>query len=331
MTNFVNRPRRLVLSGLSALALSAGTLFATGVASPAQADGHAFPEKDISYIIPFGPGGESDITARFQQEAFPDMFGKQLVISYKPGGGGAVGWSQLNDQPADGYTVMGMNLPHIIVKPMEKEVGFKTEDLKIAYIFHYTPDALVVRGDSEFQSLQDLIDFAKENPGKTTLSGSGKASANHLAQVSFDKLAGVQTTYIPFKGTGASVTALKGNQVTAAWGYSTVAAKHPDTRLLAVAMEERHPNFPDVPTFKELGFDMVSGAYRGVAVPTATPDKIVQKLSDMIGQINADPAFQKKMIDGGFALTDISHDKVDAFMEERRKEYEAAAKAAGII
>src|SRR3546814_1781771 len=97
---------------------------------------------------------------------------------------------------------MGVNLPHIIVQPMEKDVGYKTDDLTIVYMFHYTPDALVVHKDSEFKTLQDLVDYAKENPGKVTLSGSGKATSNHLAQVMFDRLAGVKTTYVPFKGTG---------------------------------------------------------------------------------------------------------------------------------
>src|SRR3546814_18835007 len=97
-------------------------------------------------------------------------------------------------------------------------------------------------------------------------------SSDLLAQVMFDRLAGVKTTYVPFKGTGAAVTALLGKQVAAEWGYTSVGASHRDqVRMLAVAMDERHPQFPDVPTFKELGIDMSSGAYRGVAVPESTP------------------------------------------------------------
>ena len=107
----------------------------------------------------------------------------------------------------------------------------------------------------------------------------------------YDKLAGIKTTYIPFKGTGASVTALLGKQVKAQWGYTPVAAKYERTRLLAVAMEKRHPRFPDVPTFKELGFDFVSGAYRGIAVPSSTPEDIRKKLSKIIDEINNDPEF----------------------------------------
>src|SRR3546814_5533465 len=89
------------------------------------------PEKPVNYIIPFGPGGESDITARHQQAFYSKKFDQELVIEYKPGGGGAVGWSRLNDYKGDGYTWMGVNLPHIIVQPMEKDVGYKNDELTI--------------------------------------------------------------------------------------------------------------------------------------------------------------------------------------------------------
>jgi len=311
---------------LAAVTVAAGFT----LAAPACAD--EYPSKAISYIIPFGPGGESDISARHQQPYFKEMFGQDLVISYKPGGGGAVGWSQLNSMPADGYTMMGINLPHIILKPLQKDVGFKTEDIDGFFMFHYTPDALVVKSDSKFKSVQDLIDFAKENSGKVTFSGSGKGSANHLAQVTFDKLAGIKTTYVAFKGTGASVQALLGDQVSAQWGYTSVGATHADkVRLLAVAMEERHPSFPDVPTFKELGMNFVSGAYRGIAVPKGTPDDIKKKLSDAIGKVNANPDFRKKMEADGFALLDVPADKYKAFIDEKTPGYVEAAKEAGAL
>ena len=291
-----------------------------------------YPTKPLNYIIPFGPGGESDITARHQQSFFKDKFGQDLVISYKPGGGGAVGWSQLNSTKGDGYTIMGINLPHIIVKPMQKEVGFKTDEITGVYMFHYTPDALVVRADSEFKTLQDVIDYAKANPGKLTLSGSGKGTANHLAQIQFDDMAGIKTTYVAFKGTGKAVAALLGDQVKAEWGYTSVGAKHEGkVRRLAVAMEERHPKFPDVPTFKELGFDLVSGAYRGIAVPKSTPEEIRLKLSKMIADINADPEFRKRMENDGMALLDVDYAGMQAFMDEKKAVYGKAARDAGVV
>ncbi|WP_394690393.1 tripartite tricarboxylate transporter substrate binding protein [Hoeflea sp.] len=305
---------------------------ASAISLAAATGAMAFPDKPIEYIIPFGPGGESDISARFQQPFFKDKFGQDLVVSYKPGGGGAVGWAQLNSMAGDGYTIMGINLPHIVIKPAQKDVGFTTADINAFFMFHYTPDAIVVTADSPYQTLADLIADAKANPGALTMSGSGKATANHLAQIRFDEMAGIKTTYVPFKGTGASTTANLGKQVKAQWGYSTVGAAQGDAvRMLAVAMEERHPLFPDVPTFKELGFDMVGGAYRGMAVPKDTPAEIVKALSDAFAAVNADEAFRKQMLDGGFALLDVDAAGMAEFMKARSEEYIAAATAAGLL
>ena len=292
----------------------------------------AFPERSIEYIIPFSPGGESDITARLQQPFFKKMFGQELVITYRPGLGGAAGWAGLNKMKGDGYTIMGVNLPHIVLQPAQSDVGYKTGDIATVYWFHYTPDAIVVKADSPFKTLDDLIKFAKANPGKLTFSGTGKDTANHLAQVRFDKMAGVKTNYVSFKGTGASNTALLGGQVDAAWGYTTSITEIGErARILAVATEKRHPKYPDVPTFKELGFDLVSGAYRGIAVPKSTPANIQKQLSDMIAKINADPEFQRQMLDDGFALVDVPVDKNAAFMKKKSEEFIAVAKEGGIL
>jgi len=316
--------RRTFLKSL----LAASTALSIGAMGSASAE----LSGSVNYIIPFGPGGESDISARFQQPFFKEKFGEDMVISYQPGGGGAVGWASLNGLNADGQTIMGVNLPHIVIKPAQKDVGFTTEGLNIFHWFHFTPDAIVVEASSPYQTLQDLIDDAKENPGAVTLSGSGKASANHLAQIKFDSMADITTTYVPFKGTGAAVTALLGKQVKAEWGYSTVGATQGDAvRMLAVAMDERHPLFPDVPTFKELGFDMVGGAYRGLALPDSASDETTQMWSNMITEINQDPAFRQQMLDGGFAMLDVGVDEMDEFMAARTEGYLADARAAELI
>ncbi|MGB0866162.1 MAG: tripartite tricarboxylate transporter substrate-binding protein, partial [Granulosicoccaceae bacterium] len=118
----------------------------------------------------------------------------------------------------------------------------------------------------------------------------------------------------------------------AEWGYTTVGAKQGEAvRMLAVAMEERHPLFPDVPTFKELGYDMVGGAYRGIALPNTASDETKQMWSDMIGKVNQDPAFRQKMLDGGFAMLDVDAAGMDDFMQARIEEYLKDARAAGLI
>lgn len=320
---FNQRLRKIVQRTFASTVLLAGLLSAS---TQAELSG------PVNYIIPFGPGGESDISARFQQSFFKEKFNQDLVISYKPGGGGAVGWASLNGLNGDGQTIMGVNLPHIIIKPAQKEVGFTTASLTSFYWFHFTPDAIVVTADSPYKNLQDFIDAAKKNPRAVTMSGSGKASANHLAQIKFDKMAGIKTTYVPFKGTGASVTALLGKQVKASWGYTTVGATQGEAvRLLAVAMDTRHPLFPDVPTFKELGYDIVGGAYRGIALPSSADEATRKEWSNMIAEINSDPVFIKKMIDGGFAMLDIAYEDMGGFMKTLTEQYIADARAAGLI
>jgi tripartite-type tricarboxylate transporter receptor subunit TctC len=291
----------------------------------------AYPEKTVNYIIPFGPGGESDVSARLQEPAFRKITGEGLAIQYRAGAGGAAGWSQLNGMQPDGYTVMGTNLPHIIVQPLQKDVGYETDDLTTVYWFHFTPDALLVPADGPIKSLKDFIAAAKKSPGSLTLSGSGTNSANHLAQQQFDTMAGIKTTYVPFGGTGPSKTALLGKQVNGSWAYSTVKMQLGDkVRCLAVALEQRHPKLPDCPTFKESGFDLVGGAYRGVAVPKSTPVAIQKQLADILRKVNHDPEFIRKMENGGFALIDVGPAEMPKFMADMKARYGALAKQMGI-
>jgi tripartite-type tricarboxylate transporter receptor subunit TctC len=307
-------------------ATAAGTTLAVGLLFTGAAQAQTFPSKSISYILPFNAGGESDISARFQQSVFKKVAGVETVIQYMPGAGGAQAWSQLNSMPGDGYTIMGINLPHTVLQPLQKDVGYKTDDLTPVNYFHYTPDAIFVTSDSPFKTLKDLIDHAKKSPGMVTFSGSGSNSSNNLAQVRFDELAGIKTTYIPFSGTGPAVTAILGKQTVAGFNYAPSGIAHAGKmRMLAVAAEKRMPAFPDVPTFRELGFDLVGGAYRGLSVPKSTPEDIRQKISDIITGINAEPSFVKRMEEGGFVLTDIGYKQMPAFMAAKKKEYGALA------
>ncbi|ADZ89652.1 tripartite tricarboxylate transporter substrate binding protein [Marinomonas mediterranea] len=290
-----------------------------------------YPSKPINYILPFNAGGESDLSARFQQTVFEKHAGVKTVIQYMPGAGGAVAWSQLNGMEADGHTVMGINIPHTIMQPIVKDSGYKTEELTPVYYFHYTPNAIFVPANSKFKTLSDLTSFAKKNPGMVTFAGSGSNSANHIGQTLFDKFTGLTTTYVPFSGIGPAMTSLMGNQLTAGFAYATSGASAGDKlRMLAVSSEKRLSAFPDVPTFKELGINLVGGAYRGVAVPKSTPEDVRMKLSNIIGEINKDPEFVKKMEDNGFVLTDISYKEMDAFLEANQKEYQGVAELLGL-
>ena len=309
--------------------LIAGGAAAASLALPARA---AYPEKPVRYIIAFAPGGESDIVARLQQEVWRKKFNQELVIESKPGAGGALAWSQLNTMPGDGYVMMGTNLPHIVLQPLEGNVQYKTEDITNVNFFNYTPDGIVVRNESPFKTYQDLVAAAKADPGKLNFAGSGSNSANHAAHARLNQAAGIKTTYVAFKGTGDLLSSLLGGHVDGAMSYSSLAlAQKGKTRLLAVATPQRLSYFPDTPTFRELGIDWVDGAYRGIGMPRSTPEDMRRNVSNIFSEIGRDADFRRKMTEQGLEIVDFGYDRIPAFMEERRKAYLASARLLGLI
>ena len=142
------------------LARNIAGVLAVAVASVAA----AYPDKPVQYIIPFAAGGESDIAARMQAQAFSIKYKQEMIVVNKPGAGGALAWSQMNNMPGDGHTIVGVNLPHIVLQPLEPETQYKTEDITPVYFFHYTPDAVIVAADSPFKTFADLVKAARDKP-----------------------------------------------------------------------------------------------------------------------------------------------------------------------
>jgi tripartite-type tricarboxylate transporter receptor subunit TctC len=302
------------------------------VLAPALAFAQACPEKNILYWQAFPAGGESDISARHQQLVLKKKCPAiETIIQYKPGAGGALMWTQANALPADGFNIYGINLPHIVLQPMEGQVQYKTDELVPVYWYHYTPDALVVTEASPIKTFKDLVAAAKAEPEKISLGGSGLNSANHAAHARLNAAFGVKTTYVPFKGTGDMTTAVIGGHVSGAMSYTAFAINNKGkVRALAVAMEKRHPLLPDAPTFKELGVDWVDGAFRGIGMPkSATPEQR-KRMSELFASLNADPEMKELASKSGFELVDVGVDKMDAFMKERAKVYTEAGKRMGL-
>jgi tripartite-type tricarboxylate transporter receptor subunit TctC len=313
-------------SAAIALALAAAAFSNAASAQPC-------PEKNLNYYQAFPAGGESDISARHQQlvlkKKCPNI---ETVMQYKPGAGGGLMWSQMNGLPNDGLNIVGINLPHIYLQPLEGQVQYKTEDITPVYWFHFTPDAIVVSNDSPIKTFADLVKMAKAQPGKLTLGGSGTNSANHAAHEKLDLLAGIQTTYVPFKGTGDLTPAVIGQHVNGAMSYTAFAVNTKDrVRALAVAMDKRHPLLPDVPTFKELGFEWVDGAYRGIGMPKSTPPEVRKRMSDLWAALNNDPEMKELAFKSGFELINVGVDRMEPFMKERMKAYSEVAKRMGLL
>jgi tripartite-type tricarboxylate transporter receptor subunit TctC len=308
------------------LALLAGLVVAA--ASWAQ----PCPEKNLLYWQAFPPGGESDISARHQQMVLKKKCPAiDTVIQYKAGAGGALLWSQLNTLPGDGLNVAGVNLPHMVLQPIEGNVSYKLEDVTPVYWYHYTPDALVVPEGSPFKTFADFAKAAKAEPARFNLGGSGLNSANHAAHERMNQAFSFKTTYVPFKGTGDMSLAVLGGHVDGAMSYTAFAVNNKGrVRALAVAMNQRHPLMPDVPTFKELGVDWVDGAYRGVGVPKSTPPEQRKRLSDLFAALNAEPEMKELAFKSGFELVNVGVDQMEAFMKDRTRVYTEVARQMGL-
>ena len=211
--------------------------------------------------------------ARTQQPHLEADLGVKMLIQYKPGGGGSLGWAELVKQNPDGNFMSGINIPHIILQPMAREnAGYRTEQIVPVALFQQIPFGLTVRSDSPFQTLEDLVEHAKANPGAVTVGGSGSWDATHIAHLQFEQIAGIKMTYIPHKGGKPKQTSLLGGHTMASWFGPNEWKPHGDkVRPLAVATKEPIAVRPDLPTFVSKGYNLLSSVYHGVGVPVGTP------------------------------------------------------------
>jgi tripartite-type tricarboxylate transporter receptor subunit TctC len=319
----VSRCLPVFLSALACVPL----VYAQSVGQPAPC-----PDKNILYWQAFPPGGESDLSAHHQQIVLHRKCpGIDTVIQYKAGASGSLMWSQMNLLPADGTNIVGINLPPIVVQPLQGDVQYKTEDITPVFWFHFTPDALVVPEASPHKSFKDFIDAAKQEPGKLNLGGSGLNSATHMSHERLGALFGIKTTYVPYRGTGDMAPAVVGQQVDGAVTNIAFAINNKGkVRALAVATEARHPLLPDVPTFRELGVDWVEGGYRGIGVPKSTPPEVRARLAQLWLALNADPEMKALASRSGFELVNVGTAEMDAFMKDKVRTYTENAKALGL-
>lgn len=269
-------------------------LIAAGMAFSASAAG--YPEKPITFVVPYSAGGSSDTLVRGMQPFLEKALGATIVPKNVTGGGGAVGMSQaLFSSKADGYTV---TLPSNAVFGLEGlgNVPWKHTDFDtIARII--TEDySITVRGDSEWKTLKDFIAYVKANPGKVKMGFSGFGSSTHIVAAAFGEKFGLKFQFVPYKGGSKTVAATMG-------GHIDVNTHHPaetkagvdagKLRVLAVMGPKRSSLYPDVPTMKELGYDWDLSQWRGISMPKGVPDEVKAKWEAALTQVTADPDFQK--------------------------------------
>lgn len=315
-----------LIAAVAILSISTATSSAIGA--------EKFPEKPIQFMIPFDPGGQSDTAVILMRSGLEEKLGVEVVAQHRPGGGGAVGWTMLAREKPDGHTMAVTNLPHIIVQPlMTKGVQYKTEDLAPVYLYASSPGGIaVLKSDDRFKSLKDLIDFAKANPAKLSVGGTGKFTGNHLGYLQFAQMAGIDASYVSFNGAAPQTAALLGGHVMAIYGDTFIFSdKKQELRVLAVATEKRLSDFPDAPTFKELGIDLVGGIDRGVTVPAGTPKERIKVLADAIRHATAKKEFIEGMQKLGFDLFNLGPEEFAAFIDKRKQQYVKVLKDNGFL
>lgn len=261
-----------------------------------------FPKGPITYIIPFNPGGQSDVEARMQQPYLEKILGVPIIVNYMPGAGGALAWTKFAQAKPDGYTVCGINIPHIILQPLsQKDAAFKTEDLKPLCLFESTPIGLAVKKDSKINSLKEFVEYARANPGKITIGISGKLSGHHMASLQFEKMTNTKLTLVTFTGAAPQVTALLGGHVEAIWGNSSdLVGYETQMKILAIGTEKRMNVLPNVSTFQEQEMKLYPRIDRGVAVPKNTPADITAKLEKAFLETVNMPDYHTKILQAGF-------------------------------
>jgi tripartite-type tricarboxylate transporter receptor subunit TctC len=278
-----------------------------------------FPKGPITYVIPFNPGGQSDVEARLQQPHLEKILGVPIIVNYMPGAGGALAWTKFAQAKPDGQTVCGINIPHIILQPLSQpDAAFKTDDLKPLSLFESTPIGLAVKKDSKVNNLKEFIDFAKSNPGKITVGISGKLSGHHMASLQFEKMANIKLTLVTYTGAAPQVTALLGGHIEAIWGNSSdLVGYEGEMRVLAIGTEKRMDVLPNVPTFQEQGMKFYPRIDRGVAVPKNTPGDITSRLEKAFLETVKMEDYHSKIVKAGFVPMGLNSQQSMKYIAEQ--------------
>ncbi len=287
-----------------------------------------YPERPIMMMVSYGAGGATDFQARIvtMTSGNEDALGMPIAIINKPGAGGRVGWNWFATQAdPDGYTLAAYNVPHFIAQSIKGGVEYSTDSFEPIANWGADPAVFVVGADSEFNSMEDVVAFAKENPGKLTVSGAGLFVGHHIAALQIDKAAGTKMAYIPTKGGGAAAmkAVIAGEVLGGINNLSDAfrAQEAGNVKILGVADLERNAFLPDVPTMMEQGLDVDNSSvnFRGVMVPKGTPPEVIEKLSATVPEMFANSRVAKKMEAGGSPMHIMTRDEVIEMWAQRQQ------------
>ncbi len=308
--------------------LIAGHIFASGV----EESETQYPERTVRVIIPWSVGGMTDVLTRPIANHMEESFGVPFVVENKPGGGGVVGSLEIENARPDGYTIGTTSMSTVSAKyvaPVAPDID-NTELIAQAISI---PATVTVNSDSPFQTLEELIEYAKANPGELSNSNSGNGASAHIYALTFGARAGIEMNHIPYPAYAEAVTALLAGNVDMTNIPLPDVAPYVDSgelRMLAIASAERHPSYPDVPTLRELGVDAVMGNYSGFLAPKGTPQEYLDILEDAIEAAVNDPEINKFLIDAGFQPVFAGQEEFAQIVDDAEAQLEYLVNELGI-
>ena len=305
------------------------------VAALAQGALAAYPEKPVRIVVGFAAGGPTDVVARIIADHLAKANGKPFVVDNKPGAAAMIATAEVARAPADGYTLLMTGTNHATNPSILPKLPYETlRDFAGVSLVAEGPHVLVVNPQAPFGSVKELVAYAKANPEKVAYSSSGKGGTVHFAGAMFEEAAKVSLTHVPYKGAAPAVQDLLGGQVP--MSFASLASintyvKSGKLKLLATATPKRLAEYPDVPTFAELGYPGVSiSAWAGLLAPAATPKPILEKLATQVKQALESPEVRQRLQALGMQPMGTSLKGFDAQIAREVDTFGRIAKARGI-
>jgi tripartite-type tricarboxylate transporter receptor subunit TctC len=295
-----------------------------------------YPSRPIRWIVPFSPGGPSDIIGRFFAMKLSDALGKQVVVDNRGGATGIIACEIAARSAPDGYTVLQGGASALTVNPhLHAKLPYNAQrDFRLVTQLVATPNMLVVHPSVPARSVKELIALAKAKPGQLTFASGGTGTSNHLSSEMLKYYAGVDLVHVPFKGTGPALTSVLGGQVQMMFSNMLPAMPHVRTGKLvglAVTSAKRSPAAPDLPTVAESGIPGYEAtSWHGVVLPAATPSPIVKRLYTELRQITQQPDVKDRFAADGTQVIGSTPEEYAAIVKSESAKWAKIIKAAGI-
>ncbi|MDF1590390.1 MAG: tripartite tricarboxylate transporter substrate binding protein [Desulfobacterales bacterium] len=312
-----HKKRLLLLCHLAVVGLiSFGLLAGAGQAQD-------WPDRPVSMIVSYSPGGATDFQARIISMMAGDekYLGQPIVIINKAGAGGQVGWNWVVERGSkDGYTMTAYNVPHFIAQSIVYKTKFNVDSFEPVANWGADPAVFIVPKNSPFNTLKDAVDYAKANPGKITVTGAGMFVGHHIAFLQMSQACDIKMTYIPEPGGVNAMQSVVAGKVKAGFNNLSDAFRSQDRlKILGIADLKRHEYLPEVPTFKEAGYDVDNSSvnFRGVAFPKGVPQAIIDKTADVFPKMFGNKKIVSKMKQSGSPQKTMTRAEVTAMFKER--------------